>query len=165
MENTAGTWRTKLSGLARLVTSPRGHPEEGREDAPRILAIVSRGPNHALLRTISQDFGWELSLSDTPPGIYERRADVPPIVIYDRELSPYYWRDVFGVLTRQSPRPYVILLSPTTDQNLWDDLQRVGGSDILRSPVNRDNLFRAVRRAWLFWRSQQMVRATSPPAS
>jgi FixJ family two-component response regulator len=87
--------------------------------------------------------------------------NVPPIVIYDRELSQYNWREIFGILTRQSPRPYMILLSPTADQNLWDELQRVGGCDILRAPVDRENLLGAVRRAWLLWHSQQKVRSPS----
>ena len=66
---------------------------------------------------------------------------------------------MFCVLTKESPRPYVILLSPNVDQNLWDELQRVGGSDILRAPVNREDLLWAVTRAWLLWRGQQNVRS------
>ena len=66
------------------------------------------------------------------------------------------------MLTRELYRPYVILLSPTVDRNDWDELQRVGGSDILRSPVNRDDLIWAVKRAWQFWRSQQKVYSPLP---
>jgi FixJ family two-component response regulator len=65
-------------------------------------------------------------------------------------------------LARKSPRPYVILLSPNADTNLWDELQRVGGCDILRTPINRDKILRAVKRAWLLWRNQQQVRSPSP---
>jgi FixJ family two-component response regulator len=61
-------------------------------------------------------------------------------------------------LSRKSPRPHVILLSPNADANLWDELERVGGSDILRTPINRDKMLRAVKRAWLLWRNQQQVR-------
>ena len=133
-----------------------------RQKAPRILAMVPQGPNRLLLQTISRDAGWALTLSETAPGIAPGlQSDVPPIVIYDRELSPYDWREMMRVLAKKSPRPYVILLSPNADTNLWDELQRVGGSDILRTPINRDSVLRAVKRAWLLWRNQQQVRSPS----
>jgi hypothetical protein len=92
------------------------------------LAIVPQGPNRLLVQAISRDAGWTLTLSDTSPGIIlGRTADLPSIIIYDRESSPQNWREVVGALTSQSPRPYVILLSPNADANLWDELQRAGG--------------------------------------
>jgi FixJ family two-component response regulator len=101
-----------------------------------------------------------LTLADTSPGlIIGQRADLPPIIIYDREISPRNWCEAVGALTRQSPRPYVILLSPNADANLWDELQRAGGSDILRTPVSRDHLLGALKRAWMLWQSQQQVRS------
>jgi FixJ family two-component response regulator len=100
-----------------------------------------------------------LTLSESSPGLsFGHRADLPPIIIYDRESSAHNWREVVGALASQSPRPYVILLSPSADANLWDELQRAGGSDILRTPVSRDHLLGALRRAWLLWQSQQQVR-------
>jgi FixJ family two-component response regulator len=145
-----------ISGIARLLPSRRGYHEE----TPRILAILAPGADRSLLQATSQDFGWNLTLSEAPPhNLPKRRAALAPIVLYDRELPPYNWRDVFCVLTKESPRPYAILLSPNVDQNLWDELQRVGGSDILRAPVTREDLLWAVTRAWLLWRGQQKVRS------
>jgi hypothetical protein len=37
------------------------------------------------------------------------------------------------------------LLSPNADANLWDELQRAGGSDILRTPFDRADLLLAAR--------------------
>ena len=131
-------WNAMSSRFARLLSSRR-RLSEGAQPASRILAIVPQGPNRLLVQAISRDAGWTLTLSDTSPGlILGQSADLPPIIIYDREISPQNWREVVGALTRQSPRPYVILLSPNADANLWDELQRVGGSDILRTPVSRD---------------------------
>ena len=145
-----------ISQVARLLPSRRAC----HEDAPRILAILAPGPDRSLLQATSRDFGWNLALSEAPPqNPPGRHAAVAPIVIYDRELTPYKWRDVFCVLTKESPRPYVILLSSSVDQNLWDELQRVGGSDILRAPATREDLLWAVTRAWLLWRGQQNVRS------
>ena len=152
-------WNAMSSRLARLLPSRRGFSEEA-QPASRILAIVPQGPNRLLVQAISRDAGWTLTLSDTSPGlILGQGADLPSIIIYDRESSPQNWREVVGALTSHSPRPYVILLSPNADANLWDELQRAGGSDILRTPVSRDHLLGALQRAWLLWQSQQRVRS------
>lgn len=144
-----------------------GNAERAHEDAPRILAIVPHGPDRRLLQAIARDSGWALAFAGTPPGNLSRCPGIPPIVICDRRLTPYNWREIVGMVTRESPklnviRPYVILFSPTVDRNLRDEMERVGGSDILRSPVNRDDLFWAVKRAWQFWRSQQKVYSPLP---
>jgi FixJ family two-component response regulator len=152
-------WNAISSRFARLLPSRRRYSEEARP-ASRILAIVPQGPNRLLVQAISRDAGWTLTLSDTSPGLITAQGAVrSPIIIYDRESSPHNWREVVGALTRQSPRPYVILLSPNADANLWDELQRAGGSDILRTPVSRDHLLGALRRAWMLWQSQQQVRS------
>jgi len=100
-----------------------------------------------------------LTLSETLPSLTSGGpADVPPIIIYDRELSPDHWREIVRTLTKKSPKPYVILLSANTDANLWEELQRVGGSDILRTPVNQDEMLGALKRARQLWHSQMQVR-------
>ena len=159
----AVVWKALSSGLVRLLSLRREYPEDARQKAPRILAILPRGPNQLMLQSLSQDSGWTLTLSETPPDVSSGRPnDVPPIVIYDREQSPEHWRDIVGMLSKSSPRPYIILLSPNSDANLWDELQRLGGSDIVRTPIDRDSLLWAVKRAWLLSRIQQQVRSTLP---
>jgi len=145
--------------LHRFLSSHPRHLQGARQNGHRIVSIVPHGPIRFLLQSISRDAGWALTLSETPlipaPA---RRADMPPIVIYDRELSPYRWHEIIGALAHNSPRPYVILLSPHADANLWDELQRVGGSDILRAPVTRDNILAALKKAGQLSYSQQQVR-------
>jgi DNA-binding NtrC family response regulator len=146
-------WKAWSGGLARLVP---------HHTAPRIVAIIPHGPIRFLLQSISQDAGWALTLSETPLiSNSARQDDVPPIVIYDRDLSPGRWHEIVGDLAKSSPRPYVILLSRNADANLWDELQRVGGSDILRVPVTRDNMLGALKKAGQLWHSQNQVRLPS----
>jgi FixJ family two-component response regulator len=126
------------------------------EEAPRIVAIVREGRDSALLAALSRQSGWALTLSETPETI---TSGVPPVILYDRALAPSNWSEVIGAWTVKPHRPYVILLSPKTDANLWEELQRAGGSDILRLPLNRDHVLKAVKRAWKVWCSQQHVRS------
>ena len=146
--------------LARLLSSHPRYKQDARQKAPHILAIVPQGPDRLLLQAISRDAGWALRLSEMLPSLTSGcQAEVPPIVIYDRDLSPDYWREDVRALTKKAPKPYVILLSANTDANLWDELQRVGGSDILRAPVARDNMLGALNRARRLWHSQKQVRS------
>jgi FixJ family two-component response regulator len=155
-------WKSLSSRVAVFLSSRRRKMERSREEAPRILAILPLGPSRRLLQSVTDDAGWVLTLSETPPAVGSmRQNNLPPIVIYDRELSPDRWSETVGLLVKSSPRPYVILLSPNADANLWDELQRVGGSDILREPITRDKMAGALKRAWQMWRSQQQVRAPS----
>src|SRR5690348_16936704 len=110
METVVQRWKSIISGVGRLLPSRRGC----REEAPRILAMLATGSDRSLLQAASHDFGWNLSLSPAPPhNLPDSHAAVAPIVICDRDLPSYNWRDVFCVLTKASPRPYVILLSPS----------------------------------------------------
>lgn len=122
---------------------------------PPVLALVQEGPTRVALQKISGDAGLALTCRGRrdPKGL-----DVAPIIIYDRELSPMHWPENIHELARKSPRPYIILLSSSIDANLWDELQRVGGCDILRTPLDREMLLGAVQRGWQLWRSLRHVR-------
>jgi FixJ family two-component response regulator len=130
--------------------------EQALEEAPGVVAIVSRGRDSDLLGALSRQSGWKLTLSERPDLI---TSGVPPVILYDRSLAPSGWSEVIRAWTVKSPRPYVILLSPNTDANLWEELQRAGGSDILRLPLNQDHVLEAVKRAWRVWCNQQHVRS------
>ncbi|HTP30837.1 MAG TPA: hypothetical protein VMJ75_01610 [Candidatus Acidoferrales bacterium] len=145
-------WRTALRRLAGSLHA--GHQDaEGDRSAERILALVPEGPNRRILEAASEDAGWALTWSNA-----EACGGVPAIVVYDRELSPQHWGEIVRAFAKESPRPYIILLSPTVDANLWTELERAGGSDIVRTPIRRDYLLWALIRAWQLWRTQQNVR-------
>ena len=146
-----------VSGFAHWSVSQQGHTGGSDEDTPRILAIVPHGPDRFLLQAISQDLGWGLALAGALPGILYGCPGIPPIVIYDRRLLPNNWREILGILTKGLSRSYVILLSATVERDLWNELEHVGGCEVLHSPVNRDDLLWAVRRASQFQRSQDRV--------
>jgi FixJ family two-component response regulator len=141
-----------LRAFSWLLPTRKG---QAREQPPRIVAVVAQERDAALLAALSRQSGWTLTVSETPETI----MSVPPLILYDRGLAPSSWGEVIGAWTLKSPRPYVILLSPKTDANLWEKLQQAGGSDILRLPLNKDHVLKAVERAWRVWCSQQDVRS------
>jgi DNA-binding NarL/FixJ family response regulator len=153
-----------MAGLQSVVDLsqllwPRRRKVASGGNAPRVLALVRPGQDGRLIEAVSSEAGWILTLSDLPPaGSAKPATKLAPIILFDRDLAPGNWRETVASLTRRSPRPYLILLSLSSDGNLWDELQRVGGSDILRTPLDRESTLQAVRRAWSLWQSQQRVR-------
>ena len=158
LHGTRRGWMASGFEFARLLWPRHRHAATGG-NALRVLALVRPGPNRRLIEAVSFEAGWTLTVSDLPPAEGAKCAVVPaPIILFDRDLPPGNWRETIASLTRRSPRPYLILLSPNSDGNLWDELQRVGGSDILRTPIDRESTLQAVRRAWSLWHSQQQAR-------
>ncbi len=139
----------------RWLSLGRPRRKGGPPREPRILAVVRQGPNRLILEALSQDAGLAIIFSESCAFAH---SDPAPVVIYDCELSPIQWPKIIRGLAQQSPRPYLILLSSQADANLWEELQRVGGSDVLRRPIDRDDFLAALTRAWQLRRSLERVR-------
>jgi DNA-binding NtrC family response regulator len=152
-------FRAAISGLRG---SARLRSVSGRvlgNTAPRALAIMREGPGRDALQLVFRDAGWGLVVADTPTSAFARQRKEPlPIILYERELTETAWRQAVSLFSQLSPRPCVILLSRSSDKNLWDELVRCGGFELLRTPVDRDAVIRTVSAAWSIWQSQQNPR-------
>src|SRR4051794_9754763 len=168
MSSTA-EWSIRAGLLQRLWSFLiRFRPVDARArtlcEVPTALAIMRPGPCRMELESIIVESGWKLSTSDTTEAAFRNEtASRMPIIFCERELPNgeailATWRDALSQLSNLSPRPYVILLSPTSDNNLRDELARYGGSAILRVPLSRDSVVRVVHAGWALWLSQQQVR-------
>jgi DNA-binding NtrC family response regulator len=134
------------------------------EDAPRALAVMREGAAWESLRAVFEDLGWTLVFAGTPAAAIARHSEDPfPVILYDRDLTGCEWRLVVPLFAKLSPPPSVILLSAKADRNLWDEVVRCGGCDVLRVPVDRDAVARAVRAACSLWRNQQNLRQPITP--
>jgi len=142
-----------VSGL-RAQLKLRSHLDD-RVQCPAALAIMAEGPGRDALQRVFREAGWRLAIAESSASA---PIEPPPIILYERELNACHWRQAVSLLSRLSPRPYVILLSSSSDKNLWDELVRHGGSEILRTPVDPDAVVRAVKSGWSLWRNQQRLR-------
>ena len=153
MTRFTGAWIAMLGTIPGLFLF--GRRSNRRPEEPRILAILPEGSDRSVLRQAADAAGMLLIVSDVyPPACPE----IPPLVVLSRELPFHHWPDIIRELVRKSPRPYIVLLSPTVDGNLWDELQRAGGSDLLRTPLRREELIAVLRRGSQLWRSLEQVR-------
>jgi DNA-binding NtrC family response regulator len=147
---------SRLSGSTRLRSMPHRAVVDA---APGALAVMGEGPGRDALQGVFRDAGWKLTVADTSASAIASQEKEPlPIILYERELTERGWRQAVSLFSRLSPRPCVVLLSRSSDKNLWDELVRCGGFDLLRTPVDRDAVVRTVRAGWSIWRSQHKPR-------
>lgn len=142
-----------------LPWSSQEPPRPARERPANVLAILPDGSNRILLDGIAHQHGWVMTTVNTMEAAAEYlHTEERPIILFDREMAAEGWREPLKAWSGRSPRPCVMLISRNTDVNLWDEFQRLGGSDILRSPLVENQVVWAIKRGWLVWRGQQQVR-------
>ena len=82
-----------------------------------------------------------------------------PVILLDRDWPDTEWRTAVERLTASPHRACVILVSGVSDDNLWQELIRRGGYDVLSKPLQADKVARIVKLALSYWSS------TSKPAA
>jgi len=134
---------------------------------PAALAIMSPGPIRDNLASVFSEAGWMLVTADClQKSVSRQRQDPTPIIFCECEsgtpTEQGAWRQTVTELSKLSPRPYIVLVSAHSDKNLWDELGRCGGSQILRVPLQRDSVICTVQAGWALWRNQQEMRHRKP---
>jgi len=111
------------------------------------------------LETLARESGWAFIAEETArETLMDKRKQVPPIVIYDSRVNHLEWSQTVRDIRSAPSCPCVILLCTTCDRNLWDELERAGGSDILHAPIDPEEARLTISRAWQLWRGLQQVR-------
>lgn len=154
--------RTFMSTLADL-RAPR---HEGSEPQPsrshdtagpeiNIVGLMD-GDDHngRLVSELAVRSGWQVTFVATDA---EARNALDqgsvPVVLCDRDLLGIGWRKAVERLSAPPHRACVILISEAIDTNLWNEVVRGGGYEVLAKPLREDALTRAVRLAWSYWTS------------
>ncbi len=119
------------------------------------MAIVAGGVDTAALQSAFQDAGWPLAVADnTTDALMMQMEQRFCVILLQREAAGRDWRPAVRVLSRMAPRPCVLLLSQTPDMNLWEELVRCGGFDVVRVPLDGGAMIRTVRAGWSVWKQQ-----------
>ena len=139
-----------MHGLSGTSVDAQHGNHEGN---PAVLAVAPSTLNRRIAEIVARQEGWRLTVVDSATARAEARA----IVICERDPGDSLWREAVSRWAQVSPRPHVMLVSRSTDVNLWTEFQRLGGSDILRSPLDPEALVRAVKRGWDLWNGRQQI--------
>ena len=119
-----------------------------------VIALVTGDDDRRLLVEICRQNRWRLLFTDTCEeariALDELRA---PVILCDRVLPGRGWRETVQNLASSPHRTCIILVSEVVDTYLWNEVVRTGGYDVLSKPLREDDVVRAVRLAWLYWKS------------
>jgi CheY-like chemotaxis protein len=76
-----------------------------------------------------------------------------PLILYDRDWPNAEWRTAVHSFATFTPRPCVILASRVADEYLWQELIRCGGHDLLAKPLRAEEVTRALKLAFSYWKN------------
>jgi hypothetical protein len=77
------------------------------------------------------------------------RLKSPPIVIYDSDLPGVEWGWAFDRLSAVQNSPRILLAAPRIDEELWRNVLRRHGYDVVERTASSEQLGRVFRFAWL----------------
>jgi DNA-binding NtrC family response regulator len=117
-----------------------------------IVALIVDEQDRGLLTIVAARNHWVVQFADTCGQAWAVLNQLKaPIILCDRRLPGTDWRDAVYMMALSSHRACAILLSQVVDDYLWNEVIRVGGYDVLSTPLREDDLVRSVRLASSYW--------------
>ena len=139
-----------------LIHSLLGGSEQ-RYALPARVPVVALGVSEEdtkILRSLAAHEPWDFNFA----GSCENARSISnqltsPVILLDRDWPGKEWRTAGRILASAAHRPCVILVSSVADSNLWQELMRNGGYDVLGKPLRPANARRAIKLALSYWTS------------
>ena len=135
-----------------LAPSPDRRVTEiiGNNRHPRVLAVTADIGFYAGVLSAASSAQWRTEWART----FHRATEIcrlksPPIVIYDSNLPGIDWEWAFERLSTLPNRPRILLAAPSIDEELWRNVLRRHGYDVVERAASSEQLGRAFRFAWL----------------
>jgi len=139
--------------LWRRVLFPGHHPKG--PDLPRVLAITVSIGDQVFYRNLRARGEWNVVLTQSvPEALHLLTSEVFPLVLFDRDLPGWDWRDVMAHIVESSPRVCFLLTSRVSDEYLWREVAMRGGYDVIATPLEEAAVEHALRRAWCYWKAE-----------
>jgi DNA-binding response OmpR family regulator len=141
-----------LGLIQRLLTPSPNHgiAPERKSRQPRVLVVTADLCFYSGVLSAASSARWRADWACTLNRAVEMcRSKSPPILIYDSNLPGVDWRSAFDRLNAVPCRPRILLAAPSIDEELWENVLRRNGYDVVDRAANSEQLERAFRFAWL----------------
>ena len=117
----------------------------------RILALSMPIDDCVSLRWMAEQHNWELRLTQSPRDAFHLASQSHfEIILCDRNQPGYPWREVMDRLAACSPRSCILLVSPASDDDLWQSVLQHGGYDVLLRPLRENSALHAIQAVLRF---------------
>jgi CheY-like chemotaxis protein len=139
--------------LWRRVFFPSHRPPG--PDIPRVLAITVSLGDQIFYRSLRARGEWDLVITQSvPEALRLLTSEAFPIVLCDRDLPGWDWREVMARIVETSPRICFLLTSRVSDEYLWREVAMHGGYDVVAKPLEEGPVEHTLRRAWYYWKAE-----------
>lgn len=147
--------RKLLRGSTRSWFPDPKEKDESSRAALCLVALTSAEIEQNVLREAAERQHWEVGFAGSCEEAW-RQADRlrAPVILCDRDVPGVAWREAVGILAALPHRPTVVLISQVADEYLWHELFRTGGFDVLRKPLQADEVSRVLKLALSYWQSE-----------
>ena len=124
------------------ITETNGHP--------RVLAVTADIGFYASVLNAASSARWRTEWARTLNRAIEIcRSKSPQIVIYDSTLPGAEWGSAFDQLSSVPSHPRILLAAPSIDEDLWRNVLRRHGYDVVERAASSEQLGRVFRFAWM----------------
>ncbi|MBL8290480.1 MAG: hypothetical protein JNN08_01515 [Bryobacterales bacterium] len=128
---------------------PTMHAPWNPAEVVKVLLISSPHKSHHSLRQILQHSNWHLHwVSTCNEGFAYLSNNDTAVVICERDLPDGDWKLVLKRFDSLRMPPNLIVTSRLADDELWAEVLKLGGYDVLPQPFDAQEVFRVVRLAW-----------------
>lgn len=122
-----------------------------RVSSVTVLAISPANEDHCTLEGIFDDSTEVLHADSLQAAVAVLHDQSVPIVICERDLGPYTWKNVLETIAHLPRPPLLIVASRLADEYLWSEALNLGAYDVLAKPFDVEEVVRTVdaaRRRW-----------------
>jgi DNA-binding response OmpR family regulator len=78
-----------------------------------------------------------------------------PVILTERDLPPFSWKDVLNSVSHLINPPRLIVASENPDARLWGEVLNLGAYDVLSKPFDSRELFQVISAAWRDWNQKE----------
>jgi DNA-binding NtrC family response regulator len=127
-------------------------------DAPRsritIVSVLLDDQDRSLITEVCFENQWDVFFAKTCAEARQVSEQIKPhIILLDRDLADGDWRSSLTACASSAAGACTLLISRVADDYLWNEVVCNGGYDVLRKPLRRPDVLRAVKFAWSYWNS------------
>jgi DNA-binding response OmpR family regulator len=124
-----------------------------RETRVAVVALLRDQPDRKLLDSICHEHDWVVHFAESCQGAAEAAKELEaPIILCDRDLPGTEWRPAVQTLAASPSGACVILISSVLDEYLRSEVGLMNGYDVLAKPLREDDVVRAIKLAWAYWK-------------
>jgi CheY-like chemotaxis protein len=139
--------------LWRRILFPSHRPD--RPEVPRVLVITVSAWDQTFYRSLRAQGEWDMVITQSvPDALGLLTTEAFPIVLCDRDLPGWDWREVLTRIVESSPRSCFLLTSRVSDEYLWREVVMHGGYDVVAKPLADRIVIQSLQRAWYYWKTE-----------